>query len=66
MKDWTIELTRVNGKPFEVDVRHIVGMTARRDGGTDLNAAGKRTPCRESILEVVQAMNDRVKEAARR
>lgn len=64
--NWNITLTRINGKPFEVDIRHIVGMTVRRDGGTNLNAAGTKTPCRESMLEVAQLMNDRVKEASHR
>lgn len=64
MSNWNITLTRINGKPFEVDIRQIVGMTVRRDGGTNLNATGTKTPCRENMLEVAQLMNDRVKEAS--
>lgn len=62
----TITLTRINGSPFELDARTIISMSQRRDGGTNLNAAGKRTPCKESILEIAQKINDCIKEAAQR
>lgn len=60
--DWNITLTRMNGSSFELDVRHILALEQRRDGGTDIKVGGKKpTPCRESMLEVARLMNDVVR-----
>ena len=59
MNNWIIELTRLNGKPFEVDVRWITKLVARNDLGTDVYHDGKKkpSPCKEGILEVAAKMS---------
>lgn len=60
MSNWIIELTRLNGKPFEIDMRWITRMKARNDLGTNIWHDGRKkpSPCRESILEVASKMNE--------
>lgn len=63
MKDWTIKLHRLNGKVFKVDVRELISISVRKEGGSALAIKDKAAPvpCKEEPLEVAQLMNDVIK-----
>ena len=61
-------LTRMNGKPFEVDALTVTDIKARKDGGSTLTIKGHSgaTQCRENVTQVCRLMSQQVKEAAQR
>lgn len=61
-------LTRMNGKPFEVDALKVTDIKARKDGGSTLTIKGHSgaTQCRENVTQVCRLMSQQVREATLR
>lgn len=61
-------LTRMNGKPFEVDALTVTDIKARKDGGSTLTIKGHSgaTQCRKNVAQVCQLMSQQMKGAAQR